>query len=135
MFSVTPDLTVHVDLIDREHAELFKHINAVYELKDHRGSMDEAAQVIQYLGDYIVTHFTHEEELQLKSGYPKIEWHKGLHRTYRTSFEILKKEYEKFGYSEAFAQTLNMSIANWIVKHIKYVDVEMGKFMNGEINL
>jgi len=130
MINFTPDLEVKVANIDNQHKELFKRINDVTNLGTKSVNKEETDKTLKLLGDYIVKHFRDEEQLQVRYGYPKYEWHKEQHKLYIDSFNKLKAEYENNGPSAAFTLQLNKSIIDWIVKHIKHVDVELGKFIN-----
>jgi hemerythrin len=132
---MTPDLVVGVKLIDDEHKELFDRINAVLTMGTKSFTDEETKKTLKMLGDYIHEHFADEEVLQQKCGYPKYTWHKGQHAIYINEFNKLKHEFEKNGASPAFSLALNNSIVGWILRHIKTVDVELGKFYRGEIKL
>jgi len=130
MINFTPDLETKVDYIDQQHKELFKRINDVASLGAKSYSKEETDKTINLLGEYIIEHFRDEEELQKKYGYPKYEWHCEQHKLYIDTFNKLKAEYIANGPSANFTLQLNKSIIDWIVKHIRYVDVELGKFIN-----
>jgi hemerythrin-like metal-binding protein len=130
MINFTPDLETKVEVIDQQHKQLFQRINDVVALGLKSYSKEETDKTINMLGDYIVKHFSDEEALQQKYGYPKYEWHRGQHKLYIETFSKMKAEYAANGPSAAFTLQLNKSIIDWIVKHIRHVDVELGKFIN-----
>ena len=130
MIKFTPDLETNVPHIDEQHRELFKRINSVVALGERSVSKEETDETLNLLGAYIHKHFGDEEELQRKSGYPKYEWHCGQHRQYVESFGQIKAEYEKNGPSLDFTLRLNKSIIDWIIKHIRSADRELGIFIN-----
>jgi hemerythrin len=120
-------MEVGVPKIDSQHRELVDRLNAVIALGTKSVSAEETQNTLDLLGEYIVKHFGDEEALQKQSGYPKYEWHKGQHQIYVGEFAKLKKEFAANGVSAKFTLDLNNSIINWIVRHIKTVDVEFGK--------
>jgi len=122
MVNFTSDLEAKVANIDQQHKELFKRINDVVYLGTKSYSKEETDKTINLLGEYIIKHFRDEEELRRKYGYPKYEWHR--------EFNKLKVEYTANGPSVNFTLQLNKSIIDWIVKHIRHVDIELGKFIN-----
>jgi len=130
MIKFSPDLETKVPKIDEQHKELFKRINDVIAMGAKSVTKEETDKTFKMLGDYITQHFRDEEELQRKSGYPKLDWHRQQHQLYIDSFNKLKKEYDQNGPSAAFTLQLNKSIIDWIVKHIRHVDIELGKFLN-----
>ena len=132
MITMGKDMEVGVAKIDSQHKELINRINAVTSMGVKSVSNEETQKTLDLLGEYIVKHFSDEEELQKQSGYPKYDWHKEQHRSYVGEFEKLKNEFSLNGVSPKFTLALSNSIINWIVKHIKSADVEFGRFYNGK---
>lgn len=130
MINFTPDLETKVPKIDRQHKELFKRINEVISLGANSFSKDETDKTLRMLGDYIIEHFSDEEKIQLESKYPKYNEHKAQHTQYIASFNELKQEYSRNGPSAAFTLQLNKSVIDWIVKHIRSSDKELGRYLN-----
>lgn len=130
MIKFTPDLETKVKQIDDQHKELFTRINDIVAMGVKSVSKEETDKTFKLLSDYVSKHFRDEELLQFKSGYPKLDWHKEQHKLFINSVNALKAEYDKNGASAVFTLQLNNSIIEWIVKHIKHVDVELGKFLN-----
>jgi len=118
--------------IDAQHRELVDRLNAVVAMGTKSVSSEETRKTLNLLGDYIVKHFGDEEALQIQSGYPKYEWHKEQHRQYIAEFQALKDEFAANGSSAKFTLALNKSIIEWIVKHIKFADVDFGKHYNAQ---
>jgi hemerythrin len=113
--------------IDEQHQELVKRLNTVITMGTKAVSKEETQKMIDFLGEYIIKHFNDEEALQRQCGYPQYEWHKEQHRTYVNDFKKLKEEFVANGPSAKFTVSLNSSLTNWIIKHIKTVDVALGK--------
>jgi hemerythrin len=130
MITLSKDMETGVAKIDAQHRELVDRINAVTAMGAKSATKEETQKTLDLLGEYIVKHFSDEEALQEQAGYPKYEWHKGQHQQYVAEFQKLKKEFMTNGQSPKFTLDLSNSIINWIVKHIKSVDVEFGKFYN-----
>jgi hemerythrin len=128
MLSITKDMETGVEKIDAQHRELINRINTLLEIGEKSASEEETQKTIDYLGEYVVKHFGDEEEIQIKSSYPKYEEHKKLHAYYIDEFSRFKSEFAEKGNSMEFTMKLNNSLINWIVKHIKGADVEFGKF-------
>ncbi len=132
MLSLSKDLETGVEKIDSEHKELIKRINKLVEVGGSSASHEEVEKTIDYLGDYVVKHFSDEEELQTKSKYPGYPEHKKLHTLFIDDFAKLKAEFEKNGNSMEFTMKLNNTLVTWIVKHIKGEDVEFGKYYKAQ---
>jgi hemerythrin len=133
MITITKDMEVGVAKIDTQHRELFDRLNRVIGLGAGAVSKEETQRTLDLLGDYVIEHFGDEEELQRQTpNYPKYEWHKGQHQLYINEIRKLKMEFASNGVSAKFTLELNNSIVNWIVKHIKTVDTEFGKYYRNE---
>ena len=130
--TLSKDMETGIAKIDAQHRELIDRLNAVTAMGAKSVSTEETQKTLNMLGDYIVKHFSDEEALQKQSGYEKYEWHKAQHQLYIGEFQKLKEEFKADGYSAKFTLDLNNSIINWIVRHIRSVDVEFGKHYNAK---
>jgi hemerythrin len=125
-------MEVGVVEIDEQHKELVDRINALMSMEHDVDSGEETQKTLNMLEEYIIKHFSDEEELQRKNKYPEYESHKKMHQLFIDEFEKLKKEFEVNGHSLKFTMDLNNSLINWLVKHIKSADVELGKFLKNK---
>ena len=132
MITLSKEMETGIDKIDEQHRELIARINAVTAMGTYSVSKEETQKTIDLLGEYIVKHFSEEESLHQQSGYSKLKMHRELHQTYIKEFQMLKKEFIANGPSTRFTLSLNNSIINWIVRHIKSADVEFGKYYRGQ---
>lgn len=132
MIALTKDMEVGVAKIDTQHRELLDRLNAVTSMGVKSVSKEETKKTLDLLSDYVIKHFSDEEALQKESNYPKYSWHKGQHQLYISEIARLKKEFMANGVSAKFTLDLNNSIVNWIVRHIKTVDVEFGKYYQSQ---
>jgi len=128
MITLTKDMETGISKIDAQHKELVDRINAVTAMGTKSISNDETKKTLDLLGAYIIKHFNDEEALQKQSGYPKYEQHCQQHKLYIVEFEKLKKEFAQNGHSAKFTLDLSNSIISWIVRHIKSVDADFGKY-------
>ena len=132
MIQLSKDMEVGVVEIDAQHKELVDRLNALVSMGHEVDSKEESQKTLKMLEEYIVKHFSDEEELQRKNKYPEYEAHKKLHKQFIDEFEKLKKEFEQNGHSTKFTMDLNNSLINLIVKHIKSADAELGKFLKNK---
>jgi hemerythrin len=132
MLTLTKDMETGIEKIDTQHKELISRINKLLEVGGSSASHEEVEKTIDYLGDYVVKHFSDEEELQINSKYPGYPEHKKLHTSFIDDFAKLKEEYEKNGNSMEFSMKLNNTLLTWIIKHIKGEDVEYGKYYKAQ---
>ena len=132
MITLSKDMETGVAKIDAQHRELVDRINAITAMGPKSVSNEETKKTLDLLGAYIIKHFNDEEALQKQSNYPKYNQHCEQHKLYIAEFEKLKKEFAQNGHSAKFTLNLSNSIISWIVRHIKSVDTEFGKFYTAQ---
>ena len=133
MITLTKDMLVGVTKIDTQHEELINRLNTVVSMGIEAVSKEETQKTLDLLGEYVIKHFTDEEALQRQGNYPKYEWHRGQHQSYIAEINKLKSEFAANGHSPKFMLDMNKSIIQWIVRHIKSADVELGKYLSGRL--
>ncbi|MEJ8838029.1 bacteriohemerythrin [Ramlibacter sp. AN1133] len=104
--------------IDAEHQQLFALVKGL--------ELANAKQLLHGLVDYVVTHFTHEEELMERSGYPGLHRHVEMH-------EGLAARVSEFlvsgaSWSEHRVQELRTFLNKWLVGHILTHDLHFGRW-------
>ena len=130
MIEITKDLLVGVPIIDEQHKGIIDRLNSITAMGFKSFSKEENEKTIEFLGNYIDSHFKDEEELHLQTNYPKYEWHKALHADFHADFQKLKDDYHKNGTSVQLTTKLQSFIIDWFIKHIKTIDVQFGKYYN-----
>lgn len=108
--------------IDEQHQELFKRAANIIAAISHQG---QALGVIR-LYQYTRTHFSHEEELMQRIGYPGYEAHCLMHQKLIarldeislriSSGNLIKAELEEF-------------ISQWLLEHIATEDTKLAAFV------
>jgi len=72
-----------VELIDRQHQELFKRVSDFLEVLRSSNKWEEKVykvnETLNFMKDYVVTHFHDEEAYQIQIGYPNFDSHKRVH--------------------------------------------------------
>ena len=114
------DLSVNNTAIDNQHKELFRLINAFYNGIVKQSGKEAMSKVILDLEAYIITHFSTEEEMMARSGYPKLEEHKAEHQKFIATVADYKKRYNEGRLLLSLEVTA--FIKNWITDHISQTD-------------
>lgn len=104
--------------IDDEHEHLFVLVKAL-DLKIVEQTLDE-------LLDYVVTHFTNEQALMEKCGYPAFEQHLKLHEEFGAQVADFLSSAEPW--TEARIQKLRRFLNKWLIGHILTHDLRFGKW-------
>lgn len=128
LYEFTEDLMTGNELIDSEHMQLIDLINkALKEVNDGIGK-ESLLQTIKALDDYVKTHFSDEEKLQLSSAYPLYEQHKKWHTYYIGEIGSMMKEFEQNGGTNMMVNNLNKK-AGELLSHIRNVDRKLAEFI------
>ena len=111
--------------IDSQHKRLFALINALTE----RSSDKSCKQAIMSLFKYTREHFSSEEEMMTRIGFPLLSEHKELHDDLITQLsEISSKPIDT---DEAMVG-LRLFVFNWLVNHIMKEDNKYFKFTKNQ---
>lgn len=117
----TDEYKTGIQTIDYEHNKLITYLNYIIEAKD----MPDPRLIIEInldeLISYTVFHFKTEEELMKKHHYPKFEEHKKIHEALK---EQALKFKQRFDDGEDITDELITFLKDWLLKHIKGVDME-----------
>ncbi|MDE6203225.1 MAG: hemerythrin family protein [Lachnospiraceae bacterium] len=128
-YELTKKLETGNAIIDGEHRELFEAVNKLLDAcskGEGRTSMDET---IKFLNSYVNQHFSHEEQLQRKSGYPDLEAHKAFHEQYKKTLKEITAVISSEGPTIVALGKLNGHISV-LVSHISTADKKLGEFLN-----
>ncbi|OGR25567.1 MAG: hemerythrin [Desulfuromonadaceae bacterium GWB2_53_15] len=124
-------LSIGVDAIDGQHKELLQRFDKLLSAcKDGKG-IDELKGLLDFLSDYVLTHFRDEESIQRQHRYPGYEEHKRLHEGFVVRLETLKQEIDTQGMAVHHVMETNNLLLKWLINHISVVDKELGKFLQG----
>lgn len=110
---------IGVEVIDKEHKNLFKIINKLFELQDDDEKGRWACQEgVKFFKSHAVRHFKDEEEYMKSIGYSGIETHCRIHRDFQEKMlPILELELEQSEYSaDAVGHFLGVC-AGWLIGH------------------
>lgn len=121
-------LTGHSD-IDAQHRELFARLGALLDAsREHRGRA-EVARLLDFLGDYVVSHFSIEERVMAEAGYPGLEAHREEHRRFVKEFAALYEEFKAEGPGPLFAIRVGNRVTAWLREHIYRTDRALGEWL------
>lgn len=120
--------TVGVDKYDTAHKVLFKMINDLADAMQQKKSKDAVGRVLVGLAEYTTNHFAEEERDFDQTKYPEVTQHKALHK------KLLDQVTELIGKFNAgetlIAQDVINFLNDWLINHIKGVDMRYGPHFN-----
>lgn len=110
---------VNIPQVDQEHKHLFGLIGAL--------SLQSVEKTVEELLDYVVTHFSNEQELMGKSRYPVYEDHLKLHEEFGAQVAEFLGSGE--AWTEERMQALRRYLNKWLIGHIMTHDIRFGKWL------
>ena len=123
------NLSVGIDKIDNQHKELFDRMNKlILAMREGKGK-GEVMDTLKFLEDYVVKHFSEEEELQKKNNYPKYNMQHEQHEGFKNQLKKLRENFESKGTSSLLVLNVQKEMSNWWTKHIITLDKDLGKFL------
>lgn len=112
----TADMSVGVEALDGHHQMIIECLNNLHPLLDADGRNDDVLAVMAKLEDFVLVHFSEEEQEMKRAGYPGWREHKALHdRMYDVVFS-LKSDLAQG--DKVDARRLFALIEDWLVTHI-----------------
>lgn len=129
----TEDLATNSFLIDSQHKQLFKIINELLDACKKGQAKTEVVKVVDFLERYVNEHFATEESFMEQHNYPHIAAHKRQHEEFKKSFKNFKDRLNNEGITLSFAISLTHSLVEWLTKHIRVVDKELGEFLKNHV--
>jgi hemerythrin len=109
---------IGVNQVDLEHRHLFTLVKAL--------SLESVDSTLNELLDYVVTHFTNEQELMEHSGYPGFRDHLKLHESFSaTVADFLSSSAE---WDAVRIMELRRFLNKWLIGHILTHDLRFGRW-------
>jgi hemerythrin len=125
----TEDLAVGVEVIDRQHQELFRRIDHLVQAVKKKECKFMIGDVIQFLKEYVVEHFGDEERIMQEQKYPAYQAHKAQHEWFIGEFASMEEELRNEQSSYTRSVYTNQMVVDWITAHIKKLDRELASFL------
>ena len=125
----TPDRATGVELIDEQHKQLIERMNELDRAVRFSRGVPKIIKTLDFLIEYTDFHFGTEERNMVELDYPQLEYHRGQHAEFVKTLKDLEMDFEEEGATEALAESINTFMFNWLVNHIKTVDVRFGEFL------
>jgi hemerythrin len=122
-------LSVGVGFIDQQHKIWIQRYNALDDAIEIRQGPRELAETLGFLVDYTAFHFGAEEQYMANSNYPDIADHKTKHAELQATLGRLVEDFQEEGATHILADFLQTFLGNWLIGHIKTVDVLFGAYL------
>lgn len=124
----TPSLAVGVAEIDGQHQELFRRAERLI-VALRAGDRSEVAPLVDYLAEYVETHFSAEERLMAAHAYPDAEPHRIAHEKFKADLAEAVRAFADRGPTPLVALSLHNWLSDWLRRHIGGADLDLGRFL------
>lgn len=122
-------LSVGVAEIDDQHKLLFDNFSAFLAACEAGQSAEEVNRLFSFLGNYVATHFSDEERLMQRIGFPDYQKHREMHREFTRHVAALEERLGKEGPTQSLVTTVGLTINGWLIEHISRMDRAIGRFV------
>jgi len=123
-------LAIGIEQIDKQHQELFSRFDLLLKACREGQGRDELSRLLEFLSDYVKTHFSVEEQFMRSSGYADLESHLLEHEVFRGKLDDLRQIYADHGAGMDLLITTNATVLDWIIQHVRKTDRRMGESLN-----
>ena len=114
------EMSVGSDKLDGHHQMIIDCLNELHPLLDGKGGEAEVNAVLAKLEEFILLHFSEEEQAMKRAGYPDWKAHRDLHDKMYDVVYQLKSDVEH-GRAVDAKQLFDL-IYNWLIEHIMGTD-------------
>ncbi|MDD2773204.1 MAG: bacteriohemerythrin [Elusimicrobiales bacterium] len=118
-------LLTGVPEIDKQHLNLFTVVNSFVQSIMDENDKQEVDKLYTFLSEYVVLHFTTEEQMLERECYPAAELavHKAQHAYFTRAFCALKRRYDLLGHSPELVRDTHRDVSNWLLTHVAKADI------------
>jgi hemerythrin len=125
----TNDLATGSERIDIQHKAIFERINTLLEACREGRGKKEVQGVLAFLEDYVLTHFSAEEQYMKLRGYSGYEAHKEQHEDFIRKLSEIKESIQASGPGVHTVISINQLLVAWFVNHIRKLDTQLGALL------
>lgn len=115
-------LLLGVPTIDAQHRELVARVGTVVSAVDARPG--EVGALLDFLGEYALSHFATEERLMGLHGYPDsaANAHRDAHQSFVRAFSGLRYDVDVEGMTRGITDRIQKWMVGWLMEHILGMD-------------
>lgn len=112
---------IGVDLIDGQHRRIADYINQLDEAI-HDDDIASVYRILEMLKDYTLDHFTFEEQLMERAGFPLLDSHIAVHRRFSGKVLEFEEALNQGGNAIGVARRVRTELMRWLIEHIRHED-------------
>lgn len=119
---------IHVDQIDQEHAAIIRKYEELQTHMEKGEGHSFYSELLDFLDNYVDTHFSNEEILHAQYNYPNRAEHHKFHEFFKDSIKELHQSYDPNNINDGHLIRISFFIKSWLIHHILVEDLKFGKY-------
>lgn len=123
------DFKLGIEAIDLEHKTLFDHFQKLYSLMHDDKGHEYFEELLDFLKNYVKTHFENEEKYQEEINYPLIASHKEAHRTLTKKLDDLIVAHVNKEITDIDLIRINLFLQDWLIHHVLIEDQKISDYV------
>jgi hemerythrin len=124
---------IGIPAIDEQHEELFRRVSdfvvSLRQEGDWQDKLEKVKETMEFMKNYVVTHFNYEEAYQKQIQYPEYEEHCKIHKMFTEEINQYAERFEREGYTEELVQKLGGKLMAWLINHVAATDQQMANYV------
>ncbi|HHB93168.1 MAG TPA: hypothetical protein ENK59_08170 [Thioploca sp.] len=124
-----PDLAINHTTIDSQHQELFIGMKSLMLSISKNQSYKDIVELIQFLKNYAIVHFSTEETYMKQNNYSFYTVHKNQHEKFMDNLQNITNYHENNGSNLYLTLCIKEELIEWFIKHINNHDRQLGIFL------
>jgi hemerythrin len=126
-FTWNPEWDTGFPSIDEQHRRLLAEFHDFLEAVHHHFHREHIRNLLEFLADFLESHFEDEELRMRATGYPRFQEHKAFHDGMRARIQTLMAA--SLEDPEAGAEEAAALVRDWMEDHIKVEDRLMARHL------
>lgn len=122
MLTWNESLNLGIDIIDKQHREIFETINKLTASFDEGQEQESVYEVLEFIEVYVHKHFATEEFYLKKYDYHDAQTHIKTHQAFSDKLAEYKAHYKRAGLTRMAAMEMNDILIQWWNNHILKTD-------------
>ncbi|MCF6281283.1 MAG: bacteriohemerythrin [Candidatus Polarisedimenticolaceae bacterium] len=123
-------LSTGVGVIDIQNRRIIDWLNLL-DSTQKNGDRDQISLVLTGLQTFVERHFSYEERLMDRAGYPLTQRHTEAHKCFKSIVEDYQNRHDE---GEDISQPLLIDLEVWLAEHIQKEDLDFAPYAKITLN-
>ncbi len=129
LFEWPEELETGIALLDEQHQSFLRQVNRFYIKFRFKQQKESAEEQLDFLQNYLLSHFQAELAFMLEHGYPKARDHQASHQMLAIQVKQQALELKAQDYSPESVEAFCRFVGAWASQHIMQEDMEFCRFL------